>query len=616
MSFLITLLAALILIDARPAHAASQTAPKSVLIVFSHERERWLYDVLESRLRGEIETIPSGVNIYTEYLDAMRFADEEYRDRTVEYFRAKYAGRQVGVIVPVSPLALDFVLEDRDQLFPDAPIVFASVNRSRMDALAKVPNLTGVAVSRELTSTLELALTVQPDTRTVYIPAGTSALERAWTNDTRRSLQPFEKRVKLEFLVGLSMNDLEERLAHLPPHSVVLSAGLMYYDAGGQYFLPEEILRQICRVSNAPVYSTGEPELGLGIVGGSLYDMAPVGTAAGAIVRRILSGEAASGIPIQLLNPNENLFDARQLERWGIDERLLPAGAVVRFRPPSLWRDYRGTVIGAIVLASLQALLIATLIVEHYRRRQAERQSRADLAALAQLDRRGAMDQLTGTIAHQLFQPLGAILHNAEAGKKMALGESAASSGELAEIFDDIAKDERRAAEIIQRMRTLLQKHELATQQPTDLNEIADETVGLLAPDARSRGIQIESQLASGACVVMGDRIHLQQVLLNLIMNGFDAVAGLPPERRRLVVRTQVSGEHANVSVEDAGPGIRPDLLPRLFDPLFTTKASGTGIGLSIARTIVAAHGGDIGVVNNPSAGATFRFSVPLAKSR
>jgi len=198
----------------------------------------------------------------------------------------------------------------------------------------------------------------------------------------------------------------------------------------------------------------------------------------------------------------------------------------------------------------------------------------------------------------------------------MALGESAASSGELAEVFDDIAKDERRAAEIIQRMRTLLQKHELATQQPTDLNEIADETVGLLAPDARSRGIQIESQLASGACVVLGDRIHLQQVLLNLIMNGFDAVAGLPPDRRRLVVRTQGFGEHANVSVEDAGPGIRPDLLPRLFDPLFTTKASGTGIGLSIARTIVAAHGGDIGVVNNPSAGATFRFSVPLAKSR
>ena len=258
--------------------------------------------------------------------------------------------------------------------------------------------------------------------------------------------------------------------------------------------------------------------------------------------------------------------------------------------------------------------VIAWLAIEHYRRRQAERQSRADLAALAQLDRRGAMDQLTGTIAHQLFQPLGAILHNAEAGKKMILRGSSASSPELAEIFDDITKDEKRAADIIQRMRMLLQKHELHAQ-PIDLNEIADETIGLLAPDARSRGVQVESHLANRACIVMGDRIHLQQVLLNMILNAFDAVAGLPAERRRVVVRTRASDAQASVSVEDLGSGIAADVLPRLFDPLFTTKSQGTGIGLSIARTIVAAHGGDIGVENNPSAGATFRFSVPLAKT-
>jgi len=590
------------------AAAAPQPAPKNVLIVFSHERERWLYDELEARLRREIET--SGVNIYTEYLDAMRFADDQYRLRTMEYFRAKYAGREVSVIVPVSPLALDFVLEHRGQLFPDAPIVFASVNKARMDELARLPNLTGVAVSRELTSTLDLALTVQPDTQFVYIPAGTTALERTWTDDTRRTLARYEHRVKIEFLSGLSMAELEQRLARLPPRSIVLNAGLMYYDEAGQYFLPEEIMRQICHVSTAPVYSTGEPELGLGIVGGSLYDMEPVGAAAGAMVRRILSGDRAAHIPIEVLDPNQNLFDARQLQRWGIDERRLPAGAVVKFRPPSLWRDYRGTVIGAIALASLQAVLIAALIAEHYRRRQAERQSRTDLAALAQLDRRGAMDQLTGAIAHQLFQPLGAILHNAEAGKKIASRGSPGTPAEIADIFDDITRDEKRAAEIIQRMRMLLQKHELELQ-PADLNEIAFETIALIGPDARARGVQVESLLVNQACIVMGDRIHLQQVLLNLMMNGFDAVAAMPAERRRLIVRTHAADGRAIVSVEDMGPGVSAEALPRLFDPLFTTKAKGTGIGLSIARTIVAAHGGDIDVENNPLFGATFRISIP-----
>jgi signal transduction histidine kinase len=603
------------LAGACPARAADVNPPKNVLLVFTHERERWVYAPLETRLRAAIEAaVPSGLNVFTEYLDVMRFADAEAREQTVEYFRAKYARRPLSVIVPVSPPALDFVLEHRDEFFPDAPIVFASVNRSRIKALTGVRNLTGVAVIREVATTLDLALTVHPDTKTVFLPAGSSPQERIWTNEARASLARFQDRVRIEFLTDLEMPDLEARIAHLPEHSLVLSAGLMFFDARGRYFLPEDILREICRTANVPVYSTSEPELGLGIVGGSLYDMGPVGAAAGAMVGRILGGESVSSIPVQVLDPNVKLFDARQLERWGIDERRLPADAVVRFRAPSLWRDYRGLVIGAIVLASVQAVLIAGLIVEHYRRRDAERQSRANFAALAQLDRRGAMDQLTGSIAHQLFQPLGAILHNAEAGRKL-VARGTGTPADLADIFDDITKDEKRAADIIQRTRMLLQKRELAVQ-PTDLNELAEETIELLAPDAKSRGVQVESRLAHGACVVMGDRIHLQQVLLNFMLNGFDAVARMPAERRRLVVRTHAVDGHAGMSVEDMGPGIAAETLPRLFDPLFTTKANGTGIGLSIARTIVAAHGGDIDVENNPMFGATFRFTVPIAKPR
>jgi signal transduction histidine kinase len=187
----------------------------------------------------------------------------------------------------------------------------------------------------------------------------------------------------------------------------------------------------------------------------------------------------------------------------------------------------------------------------------------------------------------------------------------------MAEIISDIRKDDLRASEVIRRMRGLLQKHELETH-PVDLNEIVEETLAIVRPDAKAREIQVELALTPRLRSIPGDRVHLQQVLLNLLLNAMDAVAGLPPERRRVRVSTSESDGEVRLAVSDSGPGIPPDRLSEIFEPFYTTKSSGSGMGmgLAIARSIVDAHGGRMAAHNNAGAGATVWFGfMPDARS-
>ena len=213
-------------------------------------------------------------------------------------------------------------------------------------------------------------------------------------------------------------------------------------------------------------------------------------------------------------------------------------------------------------------------------------------------------------------QPLNAILQNAGAAEMMlAFRRDDKSLDEIREILADIRNDDIRAGETIRRMRGLLKKRELETK-PLDLNEFTRDTIALVSSDAAARQVRVEAELGSAIGPVLGDRIHLQQVLLNLMLNGMEAMADTPRERRLLLVRTAQTNGMAEVSVRDSGTGIG-DLDPaRVFEPFYTTKAEGMGMGLSIARSIIEAHDGRITAENNVDGGATVRFHLPVAKGR
>jgi C4-dicarboxylate-specific signal transduction histidine kinase len=228
---------------------------------------------------------------------------------------------------------------------------------------------------------------------------------------------------------------------------------------------------------------------------------------------------------------------------------------------------------------------------------------------LAHASRLAVMGELTASIAHEINQPLGAILANADAAE-LLLEAGHQRLDEVRRILADIRKDDLRASEVVRRIRELVRSQQFE-RQPLDLNEVIADVLQLLGADAARRGVALEAALAPGLPVVRGDRVHLQQVLLNLLLNGMEAMADTPNPRRRLTVRTEVNGGGVEVAVTDNGCGIPAATLSRLFESFFTTKADGLGLGLSIARSIVEAHGGRIWAENRPEGGATFRFTMP-----
>jgi C4-dicarboxylate-specific signal transduction histidine kinase len=268
---------------------------------------------------------------------------------------------------------------------------------------------------------------------------------------------------------------------------------------------------------------------------------------------------------------------------------------------------------GAVGVLVVLGFLLAKLMFEHRRRQEAEGAARRHLVTMAHMDRLAAMGQLTASLAHELHQPLGAILRNSEAARMM-LASGQPSVAELQEIVDDILKDDKRAAEIIRRMRSLVRKREL-NEEPLDLNDIVRETVALVAPAARSKSVRLETDLQNAPALVVGDRVHLQQVLLNLVLNGLDAMAQTSPADRRLQVRTATTDGHVELAVRDRGSGIPAESIGEIFEPFVTTKTEGMGMGLSIARSIIEAHHGRIAAENNADAGATIRFSIPVVRS-
>jgi len=230
---------------------------------------------------------------------------------------------------------------------------------------------------------------------------------------------------------------------------------------------------------------------------------------------------------------------------------------------------------------------------------------------LAQASRLSVMGELTASIAHELNQPLNAILNNADAAE-MLLESGPEHLGEVRRILADIRRDDLRASEVIRRTRELLSRRP-TERHPIDLNEVAGSVLDLIGNDAIRRRVELATDFAPDLPPVLGDRVHLQQVLLNLILNGMEAMADAPAPRRRLTVRTGRGDGAVEVAVSDCGHGLDRDKLALLFESFYTTKKDGMGLGLSLARSIVEAHGGRIWAVNRVDGGATFRFTVPAA---
>jgi C4-dicarboxylate-specific signal transduction histidine kinase len=258
-------------------------------------------------------------------------------------------------------------------------------------------------------------------------------------------------------------------------------------------------------------------------------------------------------------------------------------------------------------------MFVLASVVDITERRRVERMTARQRDELAHLSRVAMLGELSGSLAHELNQPLTAILSNAQAAQRF-LAQSPPRVDKLAEILTDIVKCDHRAGAVIQRLRSLLRKED-AQRHPLDPNEVVEDSLRLMRSDLLYRHVTVSTDLAEALPAVSGDRNQLQQVLLNLVINACDAMDGQEADRRLLVrTRATVHGK-VEVCVADRGAGIPGANVERIFEPFVTTKATGMGLGLAICKSIVEAHGGRLWATNNADCGATLHCELPAKRS-
>jgi signal transduction histidine kinase len=259
-------------------------------------------------------------------------------------------------------------------------------------------------------------------------------------------------------------------------------------------------------------------------------------------------------------------------------------------------------------------ITIVVMAVELSRGFPLNRQTRQEVeelrSELARAGRVTALGQLASALAHELSQPLSAILRNAEAAE-LHLNNPSPDLEELRAIVADIRKDDRRAGDVIEQMRALIKRRTLQ-MNPLALNELVQDVISLVHSDALARRVALDYVVAPGLPLVSGDRVHLSQVLLNLIINGMDAIQGAQSSNKRVLIEARRRAEgKVEVAVSDSGPGVPPEVIDKVFDPFFTTKSGGLGMGLPISRTIIEAHGGQLWAEHGAGGrGLTFRFTL------
>jgi len=591
------------------AVAGEEAPPLRVLILLGSD-----YSLPASVLETDAirATLAAGsrrpLEFYTDALDANRLPLAQYEADLAEFLQRKYQGRKMDMVIAVQPVALGFVERHRAVLWPGTPVVFCAMPADLARGRSFGNGITGVTATLDPASTLELALRLQPDARQVAVVAGEGEFDRAMLAGVRQALRRYQGRLQTTWLDHHTVEQMVDAVSRLPADTIVIYVAVSR-DAAGRVYTSREVLAQLARASKAPLYGMIDTYIGHGITGGYIQSLAIDGQRAANLALRVLGGESADAITIQPPVVAECRVDSRELRRFGLREHRLPADCLVEFKQPGLWQAHRLELLVALAAIVLQGAVITALLVQRRRRRAAEFTVRQQLADLAHAARLATAGELTAAIAHEINQPLSAILSNAEAAELMLAAEPLPIE-ELRHILANIRADDLRAGEVIRRLRGLLGKH-APEMVSLDLNALVVEVLHLLAVEARRRGVELATELGE-ISLVHGDRVQLQQVLLNLILNGMDAMADIPPAQRWITVRTAANGNGGvKVAVSDAGHGIPADQLAHVFDSFTTTKSNGMGLGLSIARSIIEAHGGKIRAESNFGSGTTLRFTLP-----
>jgi signal transduction histidine kinase len=601
---------AVILLLASPfvCSAAGAVESKRVMLLHSFGRDIRPWSDYAQSVRSELRRqSPWPLDITDHSLISARSHNDDSERPFVEYLRALFAKRPIDLIVSIGAPAAGFVQRHRGEFFAATPMVFTAVEQRRIQYSNLGASDTVVSIRIDSLALMANILQVLPATKNVQVIVGTSPIEEFWREEIRKETMPLADRVTFTFYDDLSFEEILKHVAALPPHSAVFWES-MIVDAAGVVHDGEAAFKRLHAAAKAPIFGYYEPNIGEGLVGGPYAAVLDTSRQTAAAAVRIFGGENAGDIrmpPIEFATPK---FDWREMQRWGISESRLPPGSMIVFRDPTPWEQYRLQIraIGALIL--LQTALIVWLFYERRYRHRAETAVRDGMSELTKMNRLAAAGELSASIAHEVNQPLTGIVTRAGAARRWLAGEKPEIDRARAAL-DQIERAGLHASEIIQNVRAIF-KRDPQNKAPLDINRIILSVVALGRHELQRHQIELQTELDDRLPSITGNEVQLQQVILNLVMNAVEAMHFARPRVLRIQSNRSKSGAVC-VSIEDNGGGIEPSQVERIFKPLFTTKGSGMGMGLSICRSIIESHGGRIWAAPGVATGSVFQFELP-----
>src|SRR5215510_3933832 len=530
------------------------------------------------------------IQIRFEPLDISRFHDAPGRALLADFLRQKYASQNIDLLVTALAPSLDFALEHRQTIFPGVPIVFAALDGEELRKRTLPADVIGIPIEMDLVGTLELAFRLQPETRRVSVITGSSSFDRRWEAVARQRFRPYESRVELVYLSGLSMDVLLKRVANLPNDSIVQYLHI-FEDAAGKTFIPAEALALVAPRANAPIYSHVGSYIGRGIVGGHVMSFELAGSNAASLGLRILAGERPETISALAASSNAYAVDWRQLRRWGLSEGALPPGTDMRYREPGLWDLYRWHIVGAVGLFGLETALIITLLVQMAHRRQAVRELRLSQVELRRLTGRllQAQEGESRRIARELHDDLGQGLALLTVALDLLRQKPPEAVGQLGARVQELLRHVRQLSSSV---------HELSHQlHPAKLEQLGlpAAIAGLCHELNHRHGLKIEfAEHQIPPAIAPETALCLYRIAQEALANSIKHSGA-----QHIRVELHGTDDAIALRIVDDGSG-------------FDASSIQGGLGLVSMRERVFSLGGGIAIYSQPSDGTRVDVRVPL----
>jgi signal transduction histidine kinase len=594
-------------------NALSQSKVKNIVIFCSFSSNIPAYQVFLDGFRRSIsETLDQPSNIIIEYLDVGRSENEEYARYIIDMYNSKFKENKIDLLVAIGPGIIP-VLEKYDlDALKTSPIINIDIDypgRKPSRYLNKMNSLE-VILDINCSRTIRKAFELFPDHADVYVISGVSVTDKYLTSTVEKSIKEFEPVHNFAFISGLTIDSTIRFVKKIPASSLVLVASYLL-DKNNIPFSTPEVINLISHYCKAPVLPITDSFVrNEGGIGGFLYSYRNVGMEVGRISQKILEGSSPNDLKIDTQRFYQNIYNWQELKKWHLlNSSAIPKNSIFLYQEISFFSRYKWYFIGFLIFIFTQSLMIIYLFRLNKRQKgitakmmETENMHRE----LIRIDRLAKMTELTAALSHELNQPLTAILYSAQAGKRFL------QSGKLdqklsEEIFDNIIEDDKRAGGIISSVKSLM-KLEFREKEKINLNSLILETNDIIHSDAIRQRIKVMIHLNGEPVYVHGDKVQLQQVLLNILRNASNAMEDNASDNKTLEIYMQTGRGSVTVSVRDSGPGIDNAVIKKLFKPFVTTSPTGFGIGLALSRSIIEKHKGEIWAKNLEKGGAEFSF--------